>query len=565
MTATTFDRDEVVKKVGELSLEEISELEPTYIGPTWQRMEDGSWLLPERTHTLGWEIAGWAYEYLQNNGAPWVFTPEQLRFVLWWYAFDDSGDFIYRQGVLQRLKGWGKDPLLAVLCLVEMCGPSRVKHDALGVVRTDEGLPVGVPHPDSWVQVAAVSRDQTRNTMSLMPSLMTKHFMTTYNVKPGIERIRANGGRQVLEAVTSSPRSLEGNRSTFIVLNETHHWIQGNNGHEMYNTVRNNIAKMDGRFLAITNAYLPGEDSVAQRMREHYEKILEGKAIDNGFLYDSLEAHPATPLDPDALRIVLPKIRGDAKWLKIETIISAVLDATVPPSRSRRMWLNQIVAEEDAVIGPAEWDVLESPDAILQPGDRIVLGFDGGKTDDSSALIAIRIEDRCAFVLALEEKPEGPAGEGWEVNKAKIDSAVRHAFRTYSVKAFYSDVYPWESHVDTWAEDYREELAIKASERHAVAWDMRQSLQKVTRAHERLLSAIFDGSILHNGDRRLRRHALNARRRENVYGVSFSKESPESPRKVDAYAALMLAHEALTDFRTRGKREKVKTGRAWFL
>jgi hypothetical protein len=35
-----------------------------------------------------------------------------------------SGRFVYRKGVLQRMKGWGKDPLLAVICLVELVGPS---------------------------------------------------------------------------------------------------------------------------------------------------------------------------------------------------------------------------------------------------------------------------------------------------------------------------------------------------------------------------------------------------------------------------------------------------------
>ncbi|MFI7598300.1 hypothetical protein [Actinoplanes sp. NPDC049681] len=45
-------------------------------------------------------------------------------------------------------------------------------------------------------------------------------------------------------------------------------------------------------------------------MREAWEKIREGRAGDVGFLYDSIEAHPRTPLTPAALRIVIPKIRG---------------------------------------------------------------------------------------------------------------------------------------------------------------------------------------------------------------------------------------------------------------
>ncbi|WJN62785.1 terminase large subunit [Streptomyces phage phiScoe2] len=542
-----------------MTTEEIEALEPTFLGPTWLTKDDGSWKLPEKT--LGWQIAGWCAEYLKaENGGPWKFTREQLRFVLWWYAVDETGRFIYRKGVLQRLKGWGKDPLLAVMCLVEFVGPSRFSHwDA-------NGDPVGVPHPQAWVQIAAVSRDQTRNTMTLMPSLMSDHFINTYGIKAGAELIRANGGRQRLEAVTSSFRALEGGRSTFVVLNETHHWVKGNNGDKMYETIDGNATKKDSRYLAITNAYLPGEDSVAERMREAFEKIREGRALDIGFLYDSIEAHPKTPLSPDALRIVLPKIRGDAIWLKVETIIQSVLDTTLSASRSRRMWLNQIVAEEDALYGPAEWDVLRDESKTLRPGDEIVLGFDGGKTDDATALVALRIEDMCAFVLGIWEKPDGPQGDGWIVPRASVDSAVHDAFGTFAVQGFFADVALWESYISEWDDTYGEGLAVKSPlGKDSIGWDMRSSLKTSTMAHERLMRSVFDKKLTHDGDLTLRRHALNARRATNNYGVSFRKESKDSPRKVDAYAALLLAHEALMELRARGKKIKKRTGRGYFL
>ncbi|QMP84492.1 terminase large subunit [Streptomyces phage Endor1] len=542
-----------------MTTEEIEALEPTFLGPTWLTNDDGSWRLPEKT--LGWQIAGWCAEFLKaENGGPWKFTREQLRFVLWWYAVDETGRFIYRKGVLQRLKGWGKDPLLAVMCLVEFVGPSRFSHwDA-------NGDPVGVPHPQAWVQIAAVSRDQTRNTMTLMPSLMSDHFINTYGIKAGAELIRANGGRQRLEAVTSSFRALEGGRSTFVVLNETHHWVKGNNGDKMYETIDGNATKKDSRYLAITNAYLPGEDSVAERMREAFEKIREGRALDIGFLYDSIEAHPKTPLSPDALRIVLPKIRGDAIWLKVETIIQSVLDTTLSASRSRRMWLNQIVAEEDALYGPAEWDVLRDESKTLRPGDEIVLGFDGGKTDDATALVALRISDMCAFVLGIWEKPDGPQGDGWIVPRASVDSAVHDAFGTFAVQGFFADVALWESYISEWDDTYGEGLAVKSPlGKDSIGWDMRASLKTSTMAHERLMRSVFDKKLTHDGDLTLRRHALNARRATNNYGVSFRKESKDSPRKVDAYAALLLAHEALMELRARGKKIKKRTGRGYFL
>jgi phage terminase large subunit-like protein len=558
-----------------LTIEEIEALEPDFHGPTWLRNDDGSWFLPEKT--LGWQIAGWCAEYLNGEGStdekpvPWKFTPEQLRFLLWWYAVDDDGEFVYRTGVLQRLKGWGKDPLLAVISLVEFVGPSRFSHWATAedvkVGRaTAIGDPVGKAHPQAWVQITAVSQEQTTNTMSYLPVLISDKLINTYGIKLGAELIRADKGRKRLQAVTSSYRAIEGKRTTFTLLNETHHWVTGNDGHKMYETIDGNATKMNSRYLAITNAYMPGEDSVAERMREAYEKVREGRAADVGALYDSIEAHPKTPLTPEALRIVIPKIRGDAVWLKVESIIKSVMNLTISASRSRRMYLNQIVAEEDSLYGPAEWDALRDEGKTLKPGDEIVLGFDGGKTSDATALIALRVKDMCAFVLGVWEKPDGPQGDGWVVPRHEVDSEVHEAFRQFAVQAFYADVNLWESYISEWAETYGERLAVKSPVgRDAIGFDMRSSLKLITMAHERLMRSVFDKKLRHDGDLTLRRHALNAKRRTNNYGISFGKESKDSPRKVDAYAALMLAHEALYDLRARGKKQKARTGRGYFM
>ncbi|WP_031513684.1 hypothetical protein [Streptomyces sp. NRRL F-5123] len=542
-----------------LTPEEIDLLEPSHIGPTWQKDTFGRWVLPEKT--LGWQIAGWCSEYLlAENGGPWKLTKEQLRFILHWYAVDGAGRFIHRKGVLQRMKGWGKDPLLAVMCLVELVGPSRFSH------WDEAGEPVGIPHPQAWVQVTAVNQSQTTNTMSLIPSLMSDAFKVKYGIKDGAVLIRANGGKCRLEAVTSSYRALEGKRTTFTLLNETHHWVSGNNGHRMYETIDGNATKKDSRYLAITNAYLPGEDSVAERMREAWEKIREGRMAQIGFLYDSIEAHPETPLTAESLRIVIPKIRGDAVWLNVESIIASVMDATIAPSRSRRMWLNQVVAEEDAIYGPAEWDPLLDEGKSLKPGDEIVLGFDGGKTSDSTALVALRVRDMHAVLLNIWEHPEGEQAKEWTVPRHEVDSAVHEAFRLFEVQAFFADVALWESYITDWSETYGEGLAVKSPVgKDSIGWDMRGSQKTVTLAHERLMRTIFDKKLSHDGDLTLRRHVLSARRRTNNYGISFGKESKDSPRKIDAYAALMLAHEALHELRTRGKKVRKRTGRGYFM
>ena len=546
---------------------DLAHLPPTYLGPTWQRGENGKFILPE--HTLGWEIAGWCSKYLldpncdPHDPKPWRFTNEQLRFVLWWYAIDQDGNFIYRQGVLQRLKGWGKDPVLAILCLVELCGPSRFSH------WLPDGTPKGAPHPAAWVQVAAVAKDSTKTTMTVFPLVMSELFKADFQVDAGQEIIRAQGGRCRLEAVTSNYRALEGGRVTFAVLGETHHWVEGNGGILMYKTADNNAAKLGNRYLAITNAFLPGEESAAEMMRNAHEDIVEGRAEDFGFLYDSVEAHENTPLTKEGLTWAIPYIRGDSVWVKAENVIPSALRSDMDPQRSRRMYLNQLVTGDDKLVTRAEWDALLVPlHEQLRPGDKIVLGFDGGKSQDATALVAIRVDDGLIQPLCIEEQPYGDAGDGWEVDRLKVDSAVHEAFRLYSVVGFYADVSLWESYLNLWTETYRDRLVAKASDSKPIDWDMRGAKRKVTIANEALLTALLRTKTLkHRGDKdpltqALRRHVLNACRRENEIGVSFGKESRRSRKKVDGYAALMIAYQALTDYRNKNK-GKQRTGRVW--
>jgi len=80
------------------------------VGPSWQRRRDGRWHLPEKT--LGWEVLNWLSTYVlspagEDADEPFIPTPEQARFILWWFAVDENGRFSYRNGVLRRLKGWG--------------------------------------------------------------------------------------------------------------------------------------------------------------------------------------------------------------------------------------------------------------------------------------------------------------------------------------------------------------------------------------------------------------------------------------------------------------------------
>ncbi len=547
---------------------EGTDWEPVVIGPTWTRDGKG-WLIPERT--IGWDVLAWCGRWLQvSRDEPWVFTDEQARFILHWYAVDENGRFLYRDGVLQRLKGWGKDPLGACLCLTELCGPARVADMV-------NGQPISMQTPEPWIQTAAVSLEQTKNTMRLLPGMIPDETIRRYQISLGKEQVYALGSKALFQAVTSSPSTLEGVRATFTLPNETQHWNASNSGHEMAAVIeRNSTKSKDGaaRTLRITNAYEPGEDSVAEKDRDAWEDVQTGKAVDTGLLYDSLEAPPEAPLTLEAAPAVVEAIRGDSVWLNVPRIVASIADTRNPPSRSRRFWYNQITAAEDAWIIPADFDRLGMKDEVVQPGTEIAMFFDGSKSDDASGLVGCRLSDGFVFVIGLWQRPA--MTREWVVDRADVDLAVQNAFELYSVRGFYADPSEarddvgeryWEAIIDSWHRRFKDRLdvwAFKTGDRqHATAWDMRtpKNQQLFTEAAERFVSDVEEGSFHHDGSAGLKQHVKNARRRPNKYGVSLGKEHRESARKIDL--AVCAVGARMVQRLLVNKEEAKRSGRVW--
>lgn len=531
-------------------------VEPFTLGPTWKRGPDGRFLLPE--YTLGWHALAWTKTYLQHYvGRPWQYTPEQARLTLWWYALDPvTNRFLWRDGVIQRLKGHGKDPLGASWSGFEFVGPCRPSGqvaDEGNEWGIPEGQPLGAQHPAAWVQIAAVSQDQTRSTMTLFPGMFSKRAIAEYRIDLGKEIIYADKGRARIEAVTSSPRAMEGGRPTFVLLNETHHWVDSNQGHEMAAVIeRNSTKSADGmsRTLALTNAYEPGEDSVAERTREAFESVEAGRVTDVGLFYDSLEAPAEAKLTEAWIEPTLRAVRGDSTWLDIERLKASILDVRNPASRSRRFWFNQITAAEDAYLAPFEWDACPHEGIQLEPGDELVLFFDGSKSDDATGLVGCRLSDGHLHTFGVWQRPANwPDSTPWRVPRDQVDGVVDSVFATYKPLAFFADPGAgyddadgeryWDGYVDSWAQRFGKRLKLKAVAsghgQHAVMWDMgdRRRQQTFTEAVDRFYRDVLERQLTHDGHKVLRQHVANARRRTNAWGYTIGKEHRESARKVD--------------------------------
>ncbi|MBY0440977.1 MAG: hypothetical protein K2Q25_02380 [Mycobacteriaceae bacterium] len=541
--------------------------EPVKIGPTWQWTEKRGWLLPEAS--LGWRRLAWCGKWLQDaDRRPWQFTPEQARFILWYDSLDEIGRWLYHSAVFQRLKGHGKDPMLACISASACFGPVKFSH-------WDGDVPVGTEDPVAWVQLVAVAQDQTKNTMKLFPSLFTEECMRRYGIQVQRLNVWGLGDTVQIEAITSNPLTVEGGRPTQTAKNETQNWNSSNQGHEMAGAMEGNAAKSAygvARSLDVCNAFRPGDDSVAERTREAWETALNA-GINIGVLYDSLEAPPDAPLTLADAPAVVRSIAGDSTWLDTAPdgrIVKSIANTANPPSESRRKWYNQITATADAWM-TSQWFDPCYRDEPVADGDDVVLFFDGSKSDDHTALVGCRISDGMVFPVGIwmpRKIKAGGADTVIPVDRELVDKRVDEAMQTWDVHGLWADVYGardddtgeryWEPYADRWANKYRRKLsrlpAVKTGiKQHLVNWQMTDTgphLQQFTEACERTLSDVRDGLLFHNCPppsvkaglgATMRQHVLNARRRPNKFGIGIGKEHRESSKKIDAAVCMVGA------------------------
>jgi hypothetical protein len=521
------------------------------MGPTWARDDAGLFILPE--HTIGWQIIEWCELWLLqpdgiDAGEPWRFTREQKRFLLHWYSVDETGRFAYRAGMLRRMKGWGKDPFVAAICCAELLGPCRWAGWG------KDGEPLAEAHYAATIQVAAVSQDQVkRNTMSLFPQMFSARAIREFELDIGKEIIWAHRGRCRIEMLTSSSRSAEGARPTFIVKNETQHWVPNNGGDEMSEVCDRNVAKSrDGsaRTLSISNAHAPGEMSDGEK---DYESAMQGDA---GLMYDSLEASDAVvealrilkrekPEDEEAapLRALLVEqlefCRGDSLWLHVERLLDECLAPKTQMNECLRFYFNRLSASEERAFNVDRWRELAKPRDENgerwrpEPKALITLGFDGSVNDDFTALIATDVRTGIQWPVGIWEPRLEDNGE-WHIDVNDVDAAVEYAMKTWDVWRMNADPYYWMEMLSIWAGRYNK------PGREVVVSFSTTNLKATALAILAYRNAIETGEVFNDGDERMTAAINNSHKRmlsfkddkgEPMFVIQ--KERPGSPLKID--------------------------------
>jgi phage terminase large subunit-like protein len=154
------------------------------------------------------------------------------------------------------------------------------------------------------------------------------------------------------------------------------------------------------------------------------------------------------------------------------------------------------------------------------------LAFDGSFNGDTSVIT----------MATVDQRPHIDLVELWEPSQMRqvpvvdVEQAIRQACRRWRVLEIAADPFRWARSLRSW------------TARGCRSW-VPAVPGRMTPATARFYEAVVNGQLTHSGDSRLARHVGNAVLREDARGARLAKERKDSPRRIDAAVAAVMAHD----------------------
>ena len=271
------------------------------------------------------------------------------------------------------------------------------------------------------------------------------------------------------------------------------------------------------------------QESLLGRLYRYGRKVESGEIDDPSFYFYWAGPKDGEEFDPDDPEVWARFNPAWGYFINEEEFASA--HKRTPTGPFVRFRLNGWTTTENSWLPAGVFEALAS-DRRLQPGERIVLGFDGAWMSDSTALVAATVDEpRHLELIRCWEKPDDQHAQGWRTPVHEVKQAIYDACEKFTVLELAADVWRWE-----------ETLQGLAEEGYPVVEFPTGSVQRSTQATQALYDAITDSLISHDGSPQMLRHFKNARLHEDARGARLRKESRSSVNKIDIAVATMIAH-----------------------
>ena len=374
---------------------------------------------------------------------------------------------------------------------------------------------------DSSPEVLVVASDarQAGITLRMAKRMIELNPVLAERAHIYADRIVVPENDGLLLPLPAEPGALHGHDPSLLVVDELHVVTE-----DVWEAVSSVTGKRPESLTLAISTPASSPDSIMWKLVEH------GRANDDPAFWLKEYAAPegCASDDVEAWKIGNPAMACRQPFLSVDGMAAARRTLREPVFRQLR--LGQWVTGSDSWMPFGLWAELADVEHRVEPRTRVVLAFDGSASGDSTALIGCTVGPAPhLFVVGLWENPGDPR---WRVPRADVDRAVDLAFDTYDVAELAADPWGWRSEIEAWAERHGEKRVLEWNTAHAL---------RMAPATDRMYAAAVDHALTHDGDSRLALHVAHCVAKATNNGDLISKDKRNSPRKIDAAVAAIVA------------------------
>lgn len=402
-----------------------------------------------------------------------------------------------RSGVISLPRANGKSGLAAVFALYGLFADD-VEGAQVLCVASDE-------------RQARIVFNAARRMVELSPELAER-------VQVYADKIYVPETDSVLMPLPADEAALQGWDPTLAVVDELHVVNEAT-----WNAMTLAGGKRPESLVLAISTPADSKESVMWQLRDYWHEHPDDKS----FRYVEYAAPDGCELDDRAAWKAANPALGD---FLAEDALAATL-RTTREAPFRRYRLGQWVGSADSWLPFGLFETLAHPDGMTlpDPGVPVTLAFDGSASGDSTALMGCTLGGHL-FCVGLWENP---GDKRWRVPRNEITETIQGAFERWDVRELACDPWGWRSEMEQWA-------AAPWSSGRVLEWNT-AAANRMGPATDRAYAAITDGTLTHDGDPDVARHFNNCVAKSTALGDLVSKDKRNSPRKIDAAVAGIVA------------------------
>ena len=387
---------------------------------------------------------------------------------------------------------------------------------------------------DREIAIAAASRDQASLIHRQAAGMVRRSGWLAERVRPTQRELRSRRDGGVVRVLAADSDTVDGWLGSLAIVDELHRAKSV----ELYSILRLGLGPLNGRMVTISTAG-DSEESPLGRIRQTALK-LPGVSRDGAHTHCRSDngrfAYHEWSLDSgaDLADFELVKTANPASWTTAESLREIAESPSTTPWYFARFCAGVWLKGEDAAIRPHEWDALHRPGLEIPAGGEVFLGLDLGWRIDCTAMVPVHVDgDRriVADVTVLEPPPDG----GWLDERLIADALIGYSKR-FRLTVVYDPAAGAAQLVQQLERDH-----------HIRFVEHSQSNEPMSLAANRLMERVRTGTLLHDGDRRLREHVLNGSVR-TISGERWRFDRPRGTRlPTDALIALAMANSVASE------------------